>query len=87
MPQEVELRKAELALAMPKLSGDTVEEYLDWITKNGHALTPERLQTCVQMAEFTVRLQMGKAQAKATQHTLVQDGVIEAPPPAPLGGQ
>lgn len=84
-PNEVELRKAEVALAMPKLSGETVEEYLDWLTKHGHVLTAERLATCAQMAELTVRLQMGKAQAKATQHTLVESGVI-APPPTPSGG-
>jgi hypothetical protein len=83
-PNEVELRKAELVLNMPVLSGETVEEYLDWLAKNARALDAAHLATCLQLAELMVRLQMGKAQAKATQHTLVESGVI-APPPPPGG--
>lgn len=66
---------------MPALNGETIEQYLDWLAKHAPALDERHLATCLQLAELTVRLQMGKAQAKATQHTLVQDGTIAPPPP------
>ena len=71
--------------ARPKLTADTVVEYLDWVTENcGNLLNAE---THLRAAELVIRTQMGEAQAKDTQHTLVRDGLMDAPPPAPGGGQ
>lgn len=80
-------RKSARIATMPKLTGESVEEYLDWLSKHSPALDAAQLSTCLQLAELMVRLQMGKAQAKDTQHTLVRDGIIDPPPPASGGGQ
>lgn len=68
--------------ARPKLTADTAVDYIDWLTSNLDALEPHDIAHHFTAAELVVRVHMGNAQAKATQHTLVQDGVIDPPPQA-----
>ena len=70
-------------LKRPKLTVDTVVEYLDWALANARALSlRDELAAHMQGAELVVRIHMGNAQAKDTQHTLVRDGLIDPPPAA-----
>lgn len=69
----------------PKLTAATAVEYLDWLTANMGNMLAAHVETHLRAVELAIRTQMGDAQAKATQHTLVESGVI-APPPAPHGG-
>lgn len=64
---------------MPELSRTTIEPYMNWLARNAAAMDAPHLAACLNLAELTVRLHMGDAQAKDTQHTLVRDGVMEAP--------
>ncbi len=66
----------------PTLDPEALVDYLDWIGSCVGGMTAADLQAHMQVAELAVRLAMGAAQAKATQHTLVQDGVIAPPPQA-----
>ncbi|SNT19048.1 hypothetical protein SAMN05421770_10557 [Granulicella rosea] len=74
-------RQAGIASA-PKLSAATVEEYLNWLVHHLHLLSSENIAHRLAAAELVVRMHMGNAQNKATQHTLVEDGVIKPPPQA-----
>jgi hypothetical protein len=76
---------AERLSRAPKLSAETVIEYLDWVVKNLDAMPPEHIAHRLNAAELVVRVHMGNVQGKATQHTLVEDGTIAPPPPRPLG--
>lgn len=62
----------------PILTADTAVEYLDWIMRNLDHLGPTVVHHMA-AAELAIRIKMGEAQAKATQHTLVEQGVIEPP--------
>ncbi len=60
----------------PVLTADTAVEYLDWIMRNLNHLGPSVIHHMA-AAELAIRIKMGEAQAKATQHTLIEDGVIK----------
>jgi hypothetical protein len=66
----------------PKLTAEDVVEYLDWVLANIGALKPSDVETHMRAAELAIRTRATDAQAKATQHTLVEQGVIEPPPQA-----
>lgn len=66
----------------PKLALETVPEYLDWVVGNITHMHSQAVDAHLRAAELVVRLRMGQAQAKDTQHTLVRDGVIDPPPAA-----
>ncbi len=66
----------------PTLTLDNVPEYLDWALTHQRSMTRGELEHHLTAAELVVRLKMGAAQNKATQHTLVEQGIID-PPPAP----
>ena len=66
----------------PRLTPDTVPAFLDWTLDNASALPNGGIEHHLRAAELVVRLKMGDAQNKATQHTLVEDGVIDPPPQA-----
>ena len=68
--------------ARPKLTAETTFEYLEWIAENQDKIGRPQLETHKQIAELAVRMRMGEAQDKATQHTLIEDGTIAPPPPA-----
>jgi hypothetical protein len=65
----------------PKLTAENVVDYLDWLTENVGSLVPAHLAAHLQAAELVIRTQGNAAQAKATQHTLVEEGIIAPPPP------
>ena len=73
--------RQSLLAKRPKLHPDTAHEYLDWVISSMPAFEAEDVERFFRAAELLVRVRMGDAQDKATQHTLVQDGTI-APPPA-----
>ncbi len=75
------LPKRKPMTARPKLTAETAVEYLDWIMHNLENLGPEA-QLHMAAAELAIRTKANEAQAKATQHTLVEDGVIDPPPAA-----
>lgn len=66
----------------PKLTLETVPEYLDWLTSNLGGHSRQDIEHHLRAAEMVVRLRMGDAQGKATQHTLVEEGIIDPPPTA-----
>ena len=66
----------------PKLTAETVVDYLDWITANFSTLPSGQALLHMQAAELTVRTLATAAQGKATQHTLVEQGIIAPPPVA-----
>jgi len=63
----------------PKLTAETVVEYLDWLTANIGSLPQQHSAAHMQAAELAIRTLATEAQGKATQHTLVEDGVIKPP--------
>lgn len=63
----------------PALTAETVVEYLDWICAHLGALSAQHVQHHLTAAELAIRTRMGEAQAKDTQHTLVRDGLVDAP--------
>ncbi len=65
----------------PRLTAETAVEYLDWIMHNLENLGPSA-QHHMAAAELAIRTKANEAQAKATQHTLVEDGIIDPPPAA-----
>lgn len=69
----------------PTLTKDNVPQYLDWALTHQGGMRRGELEHHLAACELVVRLQMGEAQNKATQHTLVESGVIE-PPPTPRVG-
>jgi hypothetical protein len=68
-----------LSRPRPKLTAATVEDYLDWVTDNITKLLPVELEAHMHAAELVIRTRATDAQAKATQHTLVESGIIEQP--------
>ncbi|HEY5329110.1 MAG TPA: hypothetical protein VIJ79_04435 [Acidobacteriaceae bacterium] len=66
----------------PRLTAATVVEYLDWLTANIGALPAQHTAQHMQAAELAIRTLATEAQNKATQHTLVESGVIDPPPAA-----
>ncbi len=64
----------------PRLTADRAVEYLEWVTSNLHAIPVHHIPLHMQAAELAIRTKANEAQAKATQHTLVEDGIMEAPP-------
>lgn len=66
----------------PRLTLDNVPDYLDWITANLHGLNDKQVEQHLRAVELVVRMQGNQAQAKATQHTLVESGIIDPPPSA-----
>jgi hypothetical protein len=77
--ERVAARKAATAGKRPRLTAPGVVEYLDWVTSNLETLDTEHIGHHMRAAELVVRVHMGNAQAKDTQHTLVRDGIMEAP--------
>ncbi len=70
----------------PTLTLDNVPAYLDWALTHQGSMRRGELEHHLAACELVVRLQMGEAQAKDTQHTLVRDGIIDPPPtPHPAG--
>lgn len=67
--------------ARPKLTADTAVEYLDWVCEHLGQMSAEVVGRHMQAAELVIRTRMGDAQAKATQHTLVEQGVLPVTPP------
>ena len=72
-------RKLTQRTKRPKLSAETVVEYLDWIANNAGSISAQEQAMHMQAAELVVRTMATKAQAKDTQHTLVRDGLMDAP--------
>jgi hypothetical protein len=66
----------------PAIDPETIADYLDWIASCIGELDPRAIEQHTALAELAVRTTMGAAQAKATQHTLVEQGVIAPPPTA-----
>jgi hypothetical protein len=68
----------KLTRPRPKLSVDSVDDYLDWIAGNLNVLGAQaRLQ--LDAVELVIRTLTTEAQGKATQHTLVESGIIQQP--------
>ncbi|HEV2646547.1 MAG TPA: hypothetical protein VGU46_09305 [Acidobacteriaceae bacterium] len=63
----------------PKLTAETVAEYLDWVVSNLNSIPGQQLATHLTACELVIRTRATDAQAKATQHTLVEDGIIDQP--------
>jgi hypothetical protein len=66
----------------PRLTSESVVPYLDWLLRNQGRMSQQELDANLRAVELVVRIHMGAAQAKDTQHTLVRDGVIDPPPAA-----
>ena len=60
----------------PKLTAENVVAYLDWLTENMGAIPSGHAAQHMQAAELAIRTLATEAQGKATQHTLVEDGII-----------
>jgi hypothetical protein len=75
-----DLNKLPRATPRPKLTAENVVEYLDWVMENLDKLGTATAHHMA-AAELVIRTLAVVAQDKATQHTLVEDGII-APPPA-----
>lgn len=74
--------KLPKASPRPTLTADTAVEYLEWIMRNLEHLSGGAAQMHMAAAELAIRTKANEAQAKATQHTLVEDGIIDPPPAA-----
>ena len=74
----IDLNKLPKATPRPTLTADTAVEYLDWIMRNLEHLGTSTAHHMA-AAELAIRTKANEAQAKATQHTLVEDGIIDAP--------
>jgi hypothetical protein len=74
---------SRIASARPRLTTDSVIDYLDWLTGNLHAIDKDLAAVHMAAAELVIRVQMGEAQGKATQHTLVDEGKLKAPGQTP----
>lgn len=68
--------KNPVASKRPCLSLKNAEEYLDWIMANILHLSEKAVEQHLRAAELVIRMQGNEAQAKATLHTLVEDGTI-----------
>jgi len=74
-----EIRQARQRTARPKLTAENAVAYLDWIMENLGSFSKGEELLHMQAAELAIRTKANEAQAKDTQHTLVRDGVMEAP--------
>lgn len=63
----------------PKLTTESVVDYLDWVADNFEAMNADTSTKHLAAAELAIRTLAIEAQNKATQHTLVQDGTMKAP--------
>ncbi len=63
----------------PKLDAENVDPYLDWIADNVGTHHGTVTEHHLHLAELLIRTKANEAQAKATQHTLVEQGIIDAP--------
>jgi hypothetical protein len=63
----------------PKLTAEEVVDYLDWLMENADGITTTAMALHMQAAELAIRTRATDAQNKATQHTLVEQGIIEQP--------
>lgn len=63
----------------PKLTAETVVEYLDWLMHNLDLINSTHVAHHMTACELAIRTIMGDAQAKATQATLIDDGKIKTP--------
>jgi len=63
----------------PKLDAENVDPYLDWIADNIGTHHGTVTEHHLRAAELLIRTKANEAQAKATQHTLVEQGIIDAP--------
>lgn len=63
----------------PKLTAETVADYLNWVVSNLNSIPGQQLATHMLACELVIRTRATDAQAKATQHTLVEQGVIDQP--------
>lgn len=72
------------AAGKPKLSAETAVEFLDWLTTHvvGGHMTHEEATLLMRAAELVISTRHADAQDKATQHTLVERGLIAPPPTA-----
>lgn len=75
LPAPTPYRAPALSRRRPKLTAETVAEYLDWITENLEVLRND-LPHHFTAAELVIRTRATDAQAKATHATLVEDGTI-----------
>lgn len=66
---EAHAQRLERLKGAPKLSSDTVVDYLDWISRCVGDMPAEHLTARLNAAELVVRIHMGNAQGKATAHT------------------
>jgi hypothetical protein len=73
------MQTAQPVTKRPKLTAETVVEYLDWITSNTGRMSAQDMALHMQAAELAIRTRATDAQAKDTQHTLVRDGLMDAP--------
>jgi hypothetical protein len=62
----------------PKLTAETVVQYLDWLMHNLGLINSTHVAHHMTACELAIRTIMGDAQAKATQATLIEDGKIKA---------
>lgn len=75
-------QRASLSAGKPKLTADNAVAFLDWITTHvvGHQMTHEEAKLLMHAAALAISTQHAEAQGKATQHTLVEEGIIDPPP-------
>jgi hypothetical protein len=71
-----------LSRRRPKLTAETVVDYIDWVMENLGQISEYAVKHHLNAAELVIRTLATEAQGKATQHTLVEDGVIDPPPHA-----
>jgi hypothetical protein len=78
MLQDYNLKNLPKPTPRPKLTAETVVEYLDWLMHNLPVLNATHIAHHMTACELAIRTIMGDAQAKATQATLIDDGKIKA---------
>jgi hypothetical protein len=78
MLQDYNLKNLPKPTTRPKLTAETVVEYLDWLMHNLPVLNATHIAHHMTACELAIRTIMGDAQAKATQATLIGDGKIKA---------
>lgn len=72
------LRNLPKATPRPRLTAETAVEYLDWIMENLQHLGASTAHHMA-AAELAIRTKANEAQAKATNATLIDEGVIDHP--------
>jgi hypothetical protein len=75
----MQMKTTQRRTQRPKLTAETVVKYLEWIAENVGNLSAQETKVHMEAAELVVRTMATKAQAKDTQHTLVRDGLMDAP--------